>query len=163
LDNKTYIDYLNSPIGYWICKADDNYLLSIQYNKTRPEENPAPNHLTDSAKTQLEEYFNCQRQSFYIPMATHKYSHFYQEVWQELIKVPYGKLSTYSDIAIHLNNPKAVRAVGMANGKNPFAIVIPCHRIIGKNNSLTGYASGLEIKKWLLQHEGSMAIQTSMF
>ena len=79
---------------------------------------------------------------------------FQNGVWQALLSVPFGKTMTYGDIAKQLNNPKAVRAVGAANGKNPISIIVPCHRIIGANSKLTGYAGGLERKSWLLKHEG---------
>ena len=83
-----------------------------------------------------------------------KGTEFQKSVWNALLDVPYGKTNTYGDIAHALNNPKAVRAVGAANGKNPISIIVPCHRIIGANATLTGYAGGLERKRWLLKHEG---------
>ncbi len=109
-------------------------------------------HILECAK-QLEQYFNKQRQSFSLSLDTQG-TEFQQAVWQALIAVPYGKTQSYSDIAIALNNPKAVRAVGAANGKNPISIIVPCHRIIGASGKLTGYAGGLKRKQWLLEHEG---------
>ncbi len=102
---------------------------------------------------QLNEYFNNTRTTFNVPLDT-KGTAFQQSVWQALLNVPYGKTNTYGDIATALSNPKAVRAVGAANGKNPISIIVPCHRIIGANSKLTGYAGGLERKSWLLKHEG---------
>ena len=75
-------------------------------------------------------------------------------MWQQLLKIPYGESKSYQDIADALDNPKAVRAVGAANGRNPIGIIVPCHRVIGSNRTLTGYAGGLERKAWLLEHEG---------
>ncbi|MCL4125220.1 UNVERIFIED_CONTAM: hypothetical protein GTU68_003067 [Idotea baltica] len=80
---------------------------------------------------------------------------FQRTVWQALTSIPYGQTGSYADIAALVNNPKAVRAVGTANGKNPMTIVVPCHRIIGSDGSLTGYASGVERKAWLLNHEAN--------
>jgi methylated-DNA-[protein]-cysteine S-methyltransferase len=111
------------------------------------------NHAILCCVAQLNEYFAKQRTTFSVPLDTHG-TVFQQQVWQALKTVPYGELKTYGDIAKHLNNPKAVRAVGAANGKNPISIIVPCHRIIGANKKLTGYAGGLARKQWLLQHEG---------
>ena len=91
------------------------------------------------------------------------YSDFYQKVWGSLVEIPYGKTTNYSALANKLENPKAVRAVGTANGRNPFAIVVPCHRVIGKDNSMTGYAHGVDIKEWLLVHEGAITKPLTLF
>lgn len=101
---------------------------------------------------QLEEYFSGKRKHFEIPLSPAGTT-FQQNVWQELLKIPFGKSSTYSAIANDMSNPLSVRAVGMANGKNPISIIIPCHRVIGADGSLTGYAGGLWRKKALLKLE----------
>lgn len=101
---------------------------------------------------QLNEYFEGGRISFSIKLAPSGTA-FQQKVWQELLKIPYGKTCSYLDLAIKIGDVKAIRAVASANGKNPLWIVIPCHRVIGKDGSLTGYAGGLWRKKWLLEHE----------
>ena len=163
MDKQIYLDFIGSPIGYWTIKADDQNILSIGYSKTKPTFDCVENEWTDSAKTQLEGYFKHSLKEFDLPLCVHPYSAFYQQVWEKLIKVPYGKTNTYLDLAKALKNPKAVRAVGLANGRNPFSIVIPCHRIIGSDNSLTGYASGLDVKRWLLEHEGAIGKQTRLF
>jgi len=93
--------------------------------------------------------------TFDVPLDTNG-TVFQQSVWQALLTVPFGQSQTYGYIANQLNNPKAVRAVGAANGKNPISIIVPCHRIIGANAKLTGYAGGLDRKLWLLKHEGLM-------
>ncbi len=103
--------------------------------------------------SQLDEYFNDTRRTFTINLDT-KGTDFQKSVWQALLNVPFGQVQSYSDIARAIGNPKAVRAVGAANGKNPISIIVPCHRIIGASGKLTGYAGGLERKQWLLKHEG---------
>ncbi len=101
---------------------------------------------------QLDEYFNGERVNFSIDMALQG-SEFQRKVWQALSGVGYGETLSYKDIALRIDNPKAARAVGNANNKNPLCIIIPCHRVVGSNGSLTGYAGGLWRKKWLLEHE----------
>jgi len=102
--------------------------------------------------TQLEEYFKGERQTFDIRLSAQG-TDFQKTVWKELQKIPYGKTATYKDIAKNIGNKNASRAVGMANNKNPIAIIIPCHRVIGSNGNLTGYAGGINIKKYLLDLE----------
>jgi methylated-DNA-[protein]-cysteine S-methyltransferase len=103
--------------------------------------------------SQLIEYLNGQRKEFSLPFDLHG-TPFQQEVWKALCDIPYGKTTTYGEVARQIGNPKAVRAVGGAIGSNPLSIVIPCHRVIGKNGSLTGYSGGLDVKKRLLDLEG---------
>lgn len=159
----TYTDYYSTTIGYWLIEANDEFILSIGFLREKPEPSTNPNNLTALAKTQLEEYFSGTRTTFDLPLGTKDYTNFYQQVWKALEAIPYGQTTSYTQIAIQLQNPKAVRAVGMANGRNPFAIVIPCHRVIGKSQKLTGYAHGLDIKKWLLEHEGAIAVVPTLF
>lgn len=102
---------------------------------------------------ELKEYFDGERQVFTIPFDLSG-TEFQKNVWKSLCEIPYGKTTCYSEIAKQIENPKAVRAVGTAIGANPLPIVIPCHRVIGKNGSLTGYSGGLEMKKQLLDIEG---------
>lgn len=111
------------------------------------------NHLKQ-LKMEMQEYFGKTRKSFDVALDTPTTT-FRQQVWDKLVEVPFGKTASYKELAIKLGNAKAVRAVANANGHNRVAIVIPCHRIIGSDGSLTGYAGGLDRKKWLLQHEGS--------
>lgn len=111
-----------------------------------------PNKMTKLCKKQLEEYYSGNRMIFELPMNL-KGTEFQQKVWKELCKIPYGKTITYKEIARNIGNEKAVRAVGTAIGKNPIAIVIPCHRVIGSNGSLTGYAYGIDKKEQLLNLE----------
>ena len=105
-----------------------------------------------SAKRQLEEYFKGERQSFHLQIDDGG-TPFQRSVWEALRNIPYGEVRTYKEIAQHIDNPKAVRAVGMANNRNPISIITPCHRVIGSNGSLVGYAGGLEVKEFLLNLE----------
>jgi methylated-DNA-[protein]-cysteine S-methyltransferase len=104
------------------------------------------------AKRELDEYFTGTRTEFNLPLAALGTA-FQQKVWQALITIPFGETWSYQDLADAIGNPKAVRAVGLANGKNPISIIVPCHRVIGKSGKLTGYAGGVERKAWLLKHE----------
>ena len=110
-----------------------------------------------AAATQLREYFDGQRQSFEIELQPAWGTPFQRAVWQSLQRIPYGHTSTYGDIARDMGNPKAVRAVGAAIGQNPHSIIVPCHRVLGANGSLTGFAGGLDRKKHLLALEAMYA------
>ncbi|WP_028111489.1 methylated-DNA--[protein]-cysteine S-methyltransferase [Ferrimonas kyonanensis] len=105
-----------------------------------------------SVRTQFEEYAQGRRHQFDLPLDM-RGTAFQQQVWQALMTIPYGETCAYSDIAERIGRPKSVRAVGAANGRNPVAVVVPCHRVIGKDGSLTGYAGGVELKLALLDHE----------
>lgn len=119
-----------------------------------------PNGLTEQTKRQLMEYFSGKRKAFDLPLAITG-TGFQKKVWEELRHIPYGKTLSYLGLSRQIGNVKAIRAVGHANGQNPLAIIIPCHRVIGSDGSLTGYAGGLWRKKWLLEHEGAL-LQTSL-
>ena len=145
------IDYLNTPVGWLEINASNTSVTAIRFVEQKKSVNN--NAISDSCKTQLEEYFFSDRKIFDLPLEPQG-TDFQRSIWQQLSKIPYGVSASYRDIAIAVNNPKAVRAVGAANGRNPISIVVPCHRVIGSNGSLTGYAGGLERKQWLLKHEG---------
>lgn len=108
--------------------------------------------LIKEAAKQLDEYFNRKRKEFDLPVIPHG-TEFQKKVWKELQKIPYGQTRSYGEIAALTGNPKASRAVGMANNRNPIPVIIPCHRVIGSDGSLTGYAGGLELKRQLLELE----------
>lgn len=112
----------------------------------------AANPIVSQTQLQLDEYFSGQRRQFELPVAPSG-TLFQRRVWQALREVPFGKTASYLEIAQAIGSPRAMRAVGQANGHNPIVIVIPCHRIIAHNGQLGGYSSGLERKQWLLQHE----------
>ena len=115
------------------------------------DEKKLPECLENCAR-QLNEYFEGKRRDFELPLAPEG-TEFQQKVWRQLIKIPFGKTISYAEMAGRLGDPKLIRAAASANGKNPIAIIIPCHRVIGTNGDLVGYAGGLTIKKWLLEHE----------
>ena len=149
--NIMYTDTIISPLGVLAIEASDIGLTRVAFIKKRLVTVSA-NAITDSAKQQLNDYFSGTRQDFNLPLDP-KGTDFQQSVWRYLATIPYGQKASYQDVANGIDNPKAVRAVGAANGKNPIAIIVPCHRVIGKNGSLTGYAWGVESKSWLLSHE----------
>jgi methylated-DNA-[protein]-cysteine S-methyltransferase len=109
--------------------------------------------ILEQAREQLEQYFDGQRVSFDLPLAPEGTA-FQRRVWQELTTIPFGKAISYGELARRIGNPPASRAVGLANGKNPISIIVPCHRVIGASGKLTGYGGGLDRKEWLLKHEG---------
>ncbi len=148
-----YTDYLNTDIGWVEITATEQGVNSVYFVDQRRHK-VSTNQVTDHAKEQLHEYFKGQRKDFDLPLDP-KGTAFQQQVWQALLTIPFGQVASYSDMAQSIKNPKAVRAVGAANGKNPISIIVPCHRVIGANGTLTGYAGGLERKQWLLQHESA--------
>jgi len=107
-----------------------------------------------AVRQQLLEYFSGGRAEFDLPLAPQG-TNFQQRVWAELRRIPYGQTASYTEIAQRIGQPTAVRAVGMANGRNPISLIVPCHRVVGSDGSLTGYAGGLDAKRWLLRHEQS--------
>ena len=148
---QTAITYLDTPIGLLQICADAQHITQVDFVSQRQfEERTSP--LCLRAKQQLQEYFDGQRHDFDLPLRLSGTA-FQNSVWQQLGKIGYGETCSYGDIANRLENPKAVRAVGAANGKNKIAIIIPCHRVIGANGTLTGYAGGLDRKSFLLSLE----------
>lgn len=139
-----------TKIGKIYISAEDNFVIEISFLKPGYEEKETP--LIKETYSQLQEYFAGKRKVFNIPIKLNG-SEFQKKVWTELLKIPYGSTMSYKDIAKLVGNENASRAVGMANNKNKIMFIIPCHRVIGKNGSLTGYAGGLNIKKQLLQLE----------
>ncbi len=148
-----YITYLRTPIGQLKITADETAVNSILFvfNDTEMEEENL-NQVVTQCKKELAEYFAGKRKEFDVP-TRQTGTEFQQRVWSELVKIPYGKTVSYNDIAIALGDKKSVRVVGSSNGKNQISIIVPCHRVIGKDGSLTGYAGGLWRKEWLLKHE----------
>ena len=146
---KTFYDY-DTPVGKLYIEAEDDYLTRISFFELFGKRLETP--VIKETYKQLSEYFAKKRKTFDIPLKLEG-TEFQKAVWHALMKIPYGKTVSYLDIARAAGNPKAARAVGMANNKNKIPIVIPCHRVIGTNGSLTGYAGGLEIKKKLLELE----------
>ncbi|MCK6264127.1 methylated-DNA--[protein]-cysteine S-methyltransferase [Vibrio sp. ZSDE26] len=150
--------YYQSPLGALTLQANEHGLLGVWFpiHTTQPaqlgqRDDTFP--ILKETKRQLDEYFSMQRRAFSLPVASLG-TDFQQQVWRALCMIPYGETWSYQQLAETIENPKAVRAVGLANGKNPVSIIVPCHRVIGKNGKLTGYAGGTEIKKNLLKLEG---------
>lgn len=151
MDLMTYIEVIDSPIGELCIEASEEALLSVGVGGAVGQE-IRPNDVTKACSKQLFGYFMGSRRKFDLPLKLAG-TNFQKAVWGELLKVEFGQTCSYSEIAEKIGRPKAQRAVGAANHVNRFPIVIPCHRIIGKDRSLTGYAQGLDIKAWLLAHE----------
>jgi O-6-methylguanine DNA methyltransferase len=142
-----------SPLGIITYQIEDNFLVAMTIDDLNVEvEN---NQTTQEINQQLEMYFNKKISTFNIPLLFEKGTSFQKKVWNELLKIPYGESRSYQFIANRIDQPKAVRAVGQACKKNPIGIVVPCHRVIGKNGALTGYSGKnyIHLKKILLDHE----------
>lgn len=170
---KLYLSRVKSPLGLLLVVTDGEQLCALEYEddeprmlkylqaqfndlsleaaKTRVDEKLQPTLLTD-----LEAYFAGDLSSLMKIPVHLKGTAFQQQVWSSLRKIPVGTTITYGALAAQLGHPQASRAIGMANARNPIAIAIPCHRVIGANAQLTGYAGGLDRKQWLLQHEGAL-------
>ncbi len=150
-----YFTYLSSPAGTLKIEADESALTAISFLFERPEEKDNPNEVCEDAAFQLKAYFDGRLKKFDLPLKQEG-TDFQKRVWQKLSDIPFGKTISYSTLATWLGDPNFVRAVGAANGKNPFAIVVPCHRVVGAGGSLVGYAGGLPRKQWLLNFEGQL-------
>lgn len=173
-----YTSEIVTPIGSLILMASSTHLVycnfsdyvRISANLQSIENDPnfatkainQTNQIIDLTAIQLNEYFSGSRKEFTIPYQFVGTS-FQQKVWQSLSDIPYGQTRTYRQQAILLGDPKAIRAVASANGKNKLAIIVPCHRVIGSNQSLTGYAGGLARKQYLLNLEGCLTNQLNFF
>jgi methylated-DNA-[protein]-cysteine S-methyltransferase len=150
-----FYSHYASPIGTIVVRAHDTGVLSVSFSESAGQPS-LPNLLVKQAIAQLDDYFRGKLTAFTIPLAPEGTA-FEELVWQSLRGVAFGDTCSYRDIATRLQNPKAIRAVGRANGANPIAILIPCHRVIGSDGSLTGYAGGMHRKRWLLDHEARIA------
>ncbi len=151
--SKLVTAFFKSPIGPLRLVAENGALSSLEFYQKIPDFLPQPDPFLQRVMTQLDEYFHHERYRFDIPLAP-KGTPFQKKVWQALLNVPYGRTASYKEIAIAIGHPKAYRAVGLANGRNPIPIIIPCHRIVRANGDLGGFSSGLYVKRWLLKHEG---------
>lgn len=159
---RTYTISHPSPLGDLLISGNEKFITGVRYadiNATLAEEASKPAEapiLLRRCATHLDEYFAGWRRTFSLPLQQEG-TPFQHSVWNALQKIPFGKTTSYGAIAQKLQNDKSSRAVGLANGKNQIAIIIPCHRIIGANGYLTGYNGGLWRKKWLLDHEQRIA------
>jgi methylated-DNA-[protein]-cysteine S-methyltransferase len=151
--------HFDSPIGRLLLTSDGTNLTGLYMEPSRKAqstdgwvEDAAVEPLA-AALRQLDEYFTGARRVFDLPLRLQG-TPFQQRVWQALCEIPYGETWSYGQLAKQIGNPSASRAVGLANGRNPISILVPCHRVIGADGSLTGYGGGLQRKQWLLAHEG---------
>lgn len=143
--------YFSSPVGLIKIKALNDSIVFVNFVDGKDEKEDV-NSAIKKAIFQLDEYFKGQRKEFDLNLSFNG-TDFQKIVWQELLKIPYGKVISYQELSRRIGRPNAARAVGNAIGKNPIAIIVPCHRIIKTNGDLGGYAGGVEKKRWLLQHE----------
>ena len=151
----------DSPVGELLLVGDDEGLAGLYLPGGKNAITPDPSWVRDEAAftevaSQLKEYFAGTRQEFDLTLNPVG-SKFQRQVWEALLDIPYGETASYGQTAAAIGHPNGSRAVGAANGQNPIAIIVPCHRVIGANGSLTGYGGGLPMKKWLLAHEAKNA------
>jgi methylated-DNA-[protein]-cysteine S-methyltransferase len=154
--NRLSCAYFASPIGLIEIGGTAGHIHSLYFVDER-RSGEEPHGVLQDAVRQMDEYFDGARRAFDLDLFLQG-TEFQEQVWHQLLTVPYGCAATYQDIANAIGRPKAVRAVGAAIGRNPISIVVPCHRIIGSNGKLTGYAGGLWRKDWLLRHEGYLLL-----
>lgn len=151
--------YYNCKLGKIKIEVQDKYIIGINFVSNEESfidqiENKEENNIIEKCKLQLDEYFNGERKKFDLYIKFINGTSFQRSVWNELTKINYGETASYKEIAERLGNPKACRAVGGANNKNPIAIIVPCHRVIGRNGAMVGYADGIDKKELLLRLEG---------
>ena len=150
---KSYTTYYQTPAGLLQLQCSDEYIYEVGFVESRTTDDQQ-HTLLQQCCTQLHEYFSGERTEFSLPVKQTGTA-FQQKVWDLLLDISFGKTMSYHQLAVQYGDVKAIRAVAAANGKNRLAIIIPCHRVIGSNGTLTGYAGGLQRKKWLLDHEAA--------
>lgn len=148
----THQSYLDTPLGPVLITGDEAAIHAVSIMDTRTPIEDTETPPIRQCKQQLQEYFDGQRKTFDLPLAPEG-TPFQQKVWQQLTTIPYGQTITYMQLAKMLGDPKCIRAAGTANGKNKLWIIVPCHRVVGTDGRLVGYAGGLHRKKWLLDFE----------
>lgn len=157
----TWYDSMPTPVGALLIAVRGNALVHVGFADERHPHVRRGQWQQDSVplrgvRDQLESYFAGERRSFELGLLAVG-TEFQRKVWNELSRIPYASTISYAELARRIENPKAMRAVGLANGRNPIPIIVPCHRVIGANGSLTGFGGGIERKRWLLQHEAQHA------
>lgn len=152
MKQEIYYIVFSSPIGELYIYEENDFITHLSFNKVTLESEKKLTPVLEKACIQLEDYFKGDLKVFDLPLNPQG-TPFQKCVWQALKKIPYGQTKSYKDISLAIDNEKACRAVGMANNKNPIAILIPCHRVIGCNGKLVGYAGGLDVKEFLLNLE----------
>ncbi len=153
--------YINSPLGITKIEGDENGITSVSVLNTEETVSDVIPEVLEDCVFQLKEYFEGNRKQFSLKLNPQG-TPFQNSVWEALLTIPYGKTTSYLSLSKQLGDVKAIRAVANANGKNPLWIIVPCHRVIGSDGSLTGYAGGLHRKKWLIEHESPYK-QQSLF
>lgn len=154
---------VDSPVGPLTLVGTDDALVAVLWPEEREgrvkfssDPEPGTNSVLDRTAIQLDEYFNGARRSFDLPLKLQG-TEFQCQVWTALSDIPFAETSTYGKQAAAIGRPRSVRAVGSANGRNPLSIVLPCHRVVGANGKLAGFAGGLDTKRWLLDHEAAVS------
>lgn len=163
----TYYTHIDSPLGPLLVTSDGAALTSLTMTQHRHGVTITPDWVADeapfaAARTQLDAYFAGTLRVFDLPLHASG-TVFQQRVWQALLDVSFGHTQSYGELARRIGRPKAARAIGLANGRNPISIIVPCHRVIGADGSLTGYGGGIERKRWLLNHEQGDGMQQMLF
>ena len=153
--------YYSSPVGELLIQSEADKIITVNFLKD-VKQSEARTTIIEQCVEELDEYFYRGRKFFTVELDL-RGSDFQRLVWNELLTIPYGSTISYEALAIRIGNIKSIRAVGLANGQNPIAIIVPCHRVIGKSGDLIGYGGGLENKEWLLYHEGALLRQLSLF
>ncbi|UCE55268.1 MAG: methylated-DNA--[protein]-cysteine S-methyltransferase [Desulfobacterales bacterium] len=149
---KTFKTHYKSPIGTVEIEGPQDSILNLNFvDQAHSDDDDLPSCIKECAK-QIDEYFQGNRKTFSLNLIMQG-TDFQKSVWRQLRKIPYGTTASYGEVAVAIGNPTACRAVGSANGKNPISIIVPCHRVIGSDGTLTGYGGGLWRKEWLLKHE----------
>lgn len=155
------IGFYNSPVGGLMITSEGEKITAVSFvTAEHAEDNPTP--VIEQCINELDEYFFRGRKFFNVELQLSG-TDFQNKVWNELLTIPYGKTISYLELALRMGDINSIRAVGVANGQNPLAILVPCHRVIGKNGDMVGYAGGLDKKIWLLQHEGAFSEQLRLW
>lgn len=164
----TLYTHMDSPVGPLLLAADDDGLLLIEFDSPRHpvtrgrDWHEGSNDVLVQTRAQLDDYFNSNRRDFDLPLSP-RGTPFQRDVWRALQRIPYGETISYAELAQWIGKPSAMRAVGAANGRNPLPIVVPCHRVIGADGSLTGFGGGLPTKQYLLALEGALPASADLF
>ena len=153
--------YYSSPVGDLLIESENGKICTVNFLKDSRREETYTS-VIEQCISELDEYFYKGRKFFDVELNP-RGTEFQKKVWNELLTIPYGTTMSYEALSLRLGNIKSIRAVGLANGQNPIAIIIPCHRVIGKGGSLVGYGGGLQNKEWLLNHEGAILKQLTLF
>jgi len=154
--------YYSSPVGVLLIESNEDKIITVNFLKDSKQEEECSTTVIERCIEQLEEYFFKGRKFFTVDLDL-RGTDFQKKVWNELSTIPFATSISYEALSIRIGNIKSIRAVGLTIGQNPIAIIVPCHRVIGKSGELIGYGGGLDNKEWLLYHEGTLLKQLSLF